>query len=273
MALLFLTQDAPVNTATSPSYELRQKIRADAIQGQTSGMAAGYVQGNLVILPKDWADDFLAFCNFNPKSCPLIGMSQPGDPSVPLIGRDIDLRTDLPGYVVWQDGERVQETRDISSLWRDDLVGFVIGCSFSFEHALMDAGIRLRHIEEGRNVAIFRSNIPSTPTRRFSGPMVVSMRSMTPTDAIRAIQICSRFPNVHGAPVHFGDPAAIGIDDLESPDWGDVVEIRKGEVPVFWACGVTPQAVVQASKPPFCITHAPGSMLITDLRINEISLL
>lgn len=262
-----------MNGLINHSHSIRQKIRSGEIQGQTSGMATGYVQGNLVILPKDWADDFLAFCHFNPKPCPLIGMTEPGDPSVPMLGDDIDLRTDLPSYYVWENGVRVQETSDVSALWRDDLVGFVIGCSFSFEHALMDAGIRLRHIDEGRNVAIFKSNIPCTPAGRFSGDTVVSMRSMTPADAIRAIQICSRFPNVHGAPVHFGDPEAIGITDLTKPDYGDVVEVPKGEVPVFWACGVTPQAVLQISKPPFSITHAPGSMLITDLRINEISML
>lgn len=254
------------------SSDLRQQIRTGAVRGQTSGMAPGFVQANLAILPKDWADDFLAFCHVNPKSCPVIGMTEPGDPCLPMLGKDIDLRSDLPGYYVWENGERVDETTDISSLWRDDLVGFAIGCSFSFEHALMDAGIKLRHIEEGRNVAIFRSNIPCVPAGRFQGPMVVSMRSMTPADAIRAIQICTRFPNVHGAPVHFGDPAAIGIADLNKPDYGDVVEVRPGEVPVFWACGVTPQAVLQTSKPPFCITHAPGSMLVTDLRISEISL-
>lgn len=255
------------------SREVRQQIRLGAIQGQTSGMASGFVQANLVILPKSWADDFLAFCHFNPKPCPLIGVTQPGDPLMPTVGNDVDLRTDLPAYYVWEDGELVGETTNVSSLWRDDLVGFAIGCSFSFEHALMDAGIRLRHIEEGRNVAIFRTDIPCTPAGRFRGPMVVSMRSMTPADAIRAIQICTRFPNVHGAPIHFGDPAAIGIHDLEKPDYGDVVEVRPGEVPVFWACGVTPQTVLQDSKPPFCITHAPGSMLITDLRIGEVSLL
>lgn len=261
-----------MSTITTTAREARRDIRAGDIKGQTSGMASGFVQANLVILPKDWADDFLAFCHFNPKPCPLLGMTQPGSPTLPILGEDIDLRTDLPGYYVWENGVRVDHAHDISSYWRDDLVGFAIGCSFSFEHALMDAGIRLRHIEEGKNVAIFRTNIECSPAGRFCGPLVVSMRSMTPTDAIRAIQICSRFPNVHGAPIHFGDPEAIGIADLNTPDYGDVVEVQAGEVPVFWACGVTPQAVVQASNPPFCITHAPGSMLITDLRIHEVSL-
>jgi uncharacterized protein YcsI (UPF0317 family) len=250
----------------------RSEIRAGRFNGQTSGMAPGHVQGNLAILPKAWADEFLSFCYFNPKPCPLIGMSEPGSPGVPAVGADIDLRTDLPRYHVWRDGELVDKVDDITHLWRDDLVGFVIGCSFSFEHALLDAGIPLRHIEQGRNVAMFRTNIPCRPAGRFSGPTVVSMRSMTPANAIRAIQICSRFPTVHGAPVHFGDPAAIGIADLAQPDYGDPVDVPAGEVPVFWACGVTPQAVLRESKPPFCITHAPGSMLITDMKNSEISI-
>lgn len=249
----------------------RGAIRSGAYKGQTAGMAPGHVQGNLAILPRDWADDFLRFCHFNPKPCPLIGMTEPGDARVPMLGVDIDLRTDLPRYRVWREGELVDEVDDIRRLWRDDLVGFVIGCSFSFEQALIEAGIPMRHIEQGRNVAMYRTNIACIPAGRFSGPMVVSMRSMTPADAIRAIQICSRFPSVHGAPVHFGDPAAIGIGDLERPDYGDTVEIRAGEVPVFWACGVTPQAVLRQSRPPLCITHAPGAMLITDLLNNQLA--
>lgn len=251
--------------------EVRSTIRSGAYNGQTSGMAPGHVQGNLAILPKDWADEFLRFCHFNPKPCPLIGMTEPGDPLVPMLGKDIDLRSDLPRYRVWRNGEMVEELDNIKSLWRDDLVGFVIGCSFSFEQALMDAGIPLPHIEQGRSVAMYRTNIACAPAGRLSGPTVVSMRSMKPSDAIRAIQICTRFPNVHGAPVHFGDPAAIGIADLDRPDYGDTVEIRPGEVPVFWACGVTPQAVLRESQPPFCITHAPGAMLITDLLNNQIA--
>lgn len=251
--------------------EARSAIRSGAYNGQTAGMAPGHVQGNLAILPKDWADDFLRFCHFNPKPCPVIGMTEPGSPRVPMLGADIDLRTDLPRYRVWREGELVDEVDDIRGLWREDLVGFVIGCSFSFEQALIEAGIPLPHIEQGRNVAMYRTNIACMPAGRFSGPMVVSMRSMKPADAIRAIQICSRFPNVHGAPVHFGDPAAIGIGNLDQPDYGDVVEVRPGEVPVFWACGVTPQAVLRQSKPPFCITHAPGAMLITDLLNNQLA--
>lgn len=253
--------------------ETREKIRVGAIRGQTSGMAPGYVQANLVILPREWASEFLAFCHLNPKPCPVLGMTQPGNPLLTELGEGIDLRTDLPGYYVWENGKKVKETHDITDLWRDDLVGFALGCSFSFEHALMDAGIRLRHIDQEQNVPIFNTNIPCAPTERFNGNVVVSMRPMKPADAIRAIQICSRFPSLHGAPVHLGDPKAIGIEDMSKPDYGDVLDIQEGEVPVFWACGVTPQAVIQATKPAFCITHAPGSMLITDWRVHEVSLL
>jgi uncharacterized protein YcsI (UPF0317 family) len=251
----------------------RAKIRAGEYDGQTSGMAPGYVQGNLAVVPRDWAFEFLQFCYFNPKPCPLIGMTEPGKPVVPALGAGIDLRTDLPRYRVWRDGELAEEVTDLSSLWRGDLVGFVIGCSFSFEQALLDDGIRLRHIEQERNVPMYETNIACTPAGRLKGPMVVSMRPMKPADAIRAVQICSRFPNVHGAPVHFGNPAAIGIHDISRPDYGDVAEVPEGEVPVFWACGVTPQAVLRESRMPFCITHAPGSMLITDIKNNQLAAL
>ncbi len=233
----------------------------------TSGLAKGYVQGNLVILPAAVAQEFRQFCERNPRPCPVIGTSQPGDPAIPALGADLDLRTDLPRYRVWQGGELVDEPTDIRRWWRDDLVAFVLGCSFSFEEALMEAGIRLRHIERGLNVAMYRTNIACVPAGRFSGPMVVSMRPLTPTDAIRAVQITSRFPAVHGAPVHLGLPHLIGIKDLAKPDYGDAIEVRDDELPVFWACGVTPQAVIAAVKPEFVITHAPGAMLVTD-RLN-----
>lgn len=259
-------------TATPAIVDAARKlIRSNMHTGHTAGMAPGYVQGNLAILPKDYAAEFLQFCHFNPKPCPLIGMTEPGDPRVPMLGKNIDLRTDLPKYRVWRDGQLIEEVNDLSALWRDDLVGFVIGCSFSFEQALMEAGIPLPHIDSGRGVAMYETNIACTPAGRFHGPVTVSMRSMTPANAIRAIQICSRFPNVHGAPIHFGDPEAIGIADLNKPDYGDVIDILPGEVPVFWACGVTPQSVLQACKPSFCITHAPGSMLITDIQNTALA--
>jgi len=224
-----------------------------------------------VILAKAWADDFLRYCQRNPKPCPLLAVGEPGDASLPALGAGIDIRTDLPRYRVWRDGRLAHECSDVRALWRDDSVAFVIGCSFSFEQALMDEGIRLRHVEQGRNVAMFRSTIPTVPAGPFAGPLVVTMRPLKAADAIRAVQITSRYPAVHGAPVHLGDPRTIGIADLAQPDYGDAVEVRPDELPVFWACGVTPQAALLQAKPPLAITHAPGSMLITDLLNHELA--
>lgn len=249
-------------------------FRSGAFSGATHGFAPGYVQGNLAILPSTMASDFLRFCQLNPKPCPLIGMSpRPGDPSIPELGADLDIRTDLPKYRVWRNGELVDEPLDIRDVWRDDLVAFVLGCSFSFEEALIEDGIELRHQTGGSNVPMYRTNIPCAPSGPFRGPMVVSMRPLKPADAIRAVQITSRFPSVHGAPVHLGLPEGIGIRDIAKPDYGDAVEVKAGELPVFWACGVTPQAVIAAVKPEFCITHAPGSMLISDLKNSRLAAL
>lgn len=243
----------------------RQAIRAGRWTAHTSGLAGDHVQGNLVILPQADADDFLRFCQRNPKPCPVLAVSEPGRPDLPALGADLDIRTDLPRYRVWRDGDVVDEPQDVLAHWRDDLVSFVIGCSFSFEQALLEAGLPVRHIEEGRNVPMYRTSIATTPAGPFAGPMVVSMRPMPAAAAIRAVQVTSRFPEVHGAPVHLGDPREIGIADLDRPDYGDAVTVRAGEIPVFWACGVTPQAAVAQARLPFCITHAPGAMLITDL--------
>lgn len=251
--------------------EARLAIRAGRWAGHTSGTAPHHVQGNVVILPAAQADDFLRFCQRNPKPCPLLAVSEPGDPNLPRLGADLDIRSDVPRYRVWRHGELVAEPTDIRALWRDDLVSFVIGCSFSFEQPLLDAGIPLRHIAEGRNVAMYRTTIPTVPAGPFHGPMVVSMRPMSPANAIRAVQVTARVPQVHGAPVHLGDPAQIGIADLQQPDFGDAVAVLPGEMPVYWACGVTPQAVVMEARPEFCITHAPGKMLITDLRDSELA--
>lgn len=253
--------------------EARLAVRSGQISGATSGLAPGYVQGNLVILPRNVADDFLRFCQRNPKPCPVIGMSEPGSPHVPSLGGDLDLRTDLPRYRVWQHGEMVDEPGDILQYWRDDLVAFVIGCSFSFEEALIEDGIPLRHIACGANVSMYRTSLMTDPAGPFSGPMVVSMRPMTAAHAIRAVQITSRFPSVHGAPVHLGRPDLIGIRDIAVPDYGDPVPVAADEIPVFWACGVTPQAVIAAARPPFAITHAPGAMLVTDLKNSRLAAL
>ena len=249
------------------AHAVRMQIRGGMLAATTSGLAPGHVQGNLAILPQSHAADFLRFCQLNPKPCPLIGVSAPGDPHLPALGADLDIRTDVGRYCVFRDGELVEEVSNLHRLWRDDLTAFVIGCSFSFEQALTEAGLTLRHVDMGVTVPMYRTSIATEPAGPFSGPMVVSMRPYRPREAIRAIQICSRFPTVHGAPVHFGDPAEIGIADIGRPDYGDAVEIRAGEVPVFWACGVTPQSAIRAARPPLAITHKPGRMLVTD-RLN-----
>jgi uncharacterized protein YcsI (UPF0317 family) len=252
--------------------EARRLYRTNAYTGFTHGFAPGFVQGNLAVLPASLAADFLRFCQLNPKPCPLIGMSpRPGDPSIPELGADLDIRTDIPKYRVWRKGELVAEVADIREAWRDDLVAFVLGCSFSFEDALVEDGLELRHQSCGCNVPMFRTNIPCQPSGPFNGPMVVSMRPFKPADAIRAVQITSRFPAVHGAPVHIGLPELIGIRDITRPDYGDAVDIAADELPVFWACGVTPQAVIANIAPEIAITHAPGSMLVTDVRNSRLS--
>lgn len=255
--------------AARASVELARQARLDArsgkLTGPTANLAPGHVQANLAILPRALAADFLHFCQRNPKPCPLLAMSEPGDPALPELGQDIDIRSDIPRYRVWKNGELVAEPTDVRDIWRDDLVSFLIGCSFSFEEAMLDNGLPVRHIEQGCNVPMYRTSVPTHAAGVFGGPLVVSMRPLKAADAIRAIQVTSRFPSVHGAPVHIGDPALIGIADINRPDYGDPVEIREGEMPVFWACGVTPQSVVAAVKPAFCITHAPGHMLVTDL--------
>ncbi len=250
---------------------VRGLIRQGRWASHTSGLASDHVQGNVVILPAAEAGDFLRYCQRNPKPCPLLAVSEPGQAALPALGADIDICTDLPRYRVWRHGELVDEPTDISALWRKDLVTFVIGCSFSFEQALMEAGLKLRHVEQGRNVAMFRTSIATEAAGPFKGPLVVSMRPLKAAAAIRAVQVTSRFPNVHGAPVHIGDPSLIGITDLSMPDYGDAVEVMSDELPVFWACGVTPQAAIQQARPEFCITHAPGAMLITDLFNNQLA--
>ena len=252
---------------------LRQRAR-EGFQGSTNTAdALDLVQGNLVVLPQADAAEFLLYCQRNPRPCPLLAVTEPGAFEVPSLGDDIDLRTDLPRYRVWRHGELVDQPSDVRALWRDDFVAFVIGCSFSFEWALLADGIPLRHVAQGRNVAMYRTDIATEPAGRFTGPLVVTMRPLTAADAIRAVQITSRFPAVHGAPVHLGDPSLIGVHDLSHPDYGDAVEMKPDEIAVFWACGVTPQAALAAARPALCITHAPGSMLITDLRNHQLATL
>ena len=252
---------------------LRRRIRDGEHTGNTSGLAPGHVQCNIVILPADWAGDFLRFCQLNPKPCPLVATAaRPGDPALPPLG-SIDIRTDVPSYRVFRDGRLADECSDISTLWRDDLVTFALGCSFSFEEALLADGLEVRNVSEGVNVPMYRSDLDCIPAGPFAGKMVVSMRPFLAADAIRAVQICTRFPSVHGAPVHLGDPGLIGIGDLALPDYGDPVSMRGDEMPVFWACGVTPQVALEAARPPFAITHSPGCMLVTDLRNSRLAVL
>lgn len=252
-------------TCATP-YAARLAARSGVLQGHTSGLCDGHVQANIVMLREPWANEFLRFCLLNHKPCPVLDVTEPGVPVFRHLGRDIDVRRDVPRYRVYRHGVLEDEPIEVEALWTDDMVAFAIGCSFSFEHALIEAGVPLRHIDLSRNVAMYRTSIETVGTARLAGKLVVSMRPMSVPDAIRAIEITSRMPRAHGAPVHFGDPEAIGIADLAQPDWGDAVPVLPGEVPVFWACGVTPQAVVQQARPELCITHAPGHMLITDLR-------
>lgn len=253
-------------TLEASALVVRRRIRAGHVAGHTSGQAPGFVQGNVAIVPAAHASGFERFCRANAQACPLLAVSRPGDPALPTLGADIDIRTDLPRYRVYRDGALSEEAATVSGLWRDDLVTFVIGCSFTFERALIAGGIPLRHVQQGRNVAMYRTSVPTTAVGPFGGPLVVSMRPIRAADAVRAADITGRFPDQHGRPVHAGDPAAIGIADLACPDYGDAVELLPGEVPVFWACGVTSQSALERARLPFFMAHAPGCMLVTDLR-------
>lgn len=249
---------------------VRAACRAGAFREQTSGLAAGFAQANLVVLPERDAEDFLGFCRANPKPCPLLEVTRPGDPMLAKIARDADIRTDLPSYRVWRNGELVAEPDNVLDCWRDDLVSFLIGCSFTFDFALFEAGLPVRHVELGCNVPMFRTNVRCASSGKFSGPLVVSMRPMKPADAIEAVQITARLPQVHGAPVHIGLPEQIGIRDLQAPDYGDSVPVNEDELPVFWACGVTPQAAIAEAKPEFVITHSPGCMFVSDVTNHDL---
>ncbi len=258
-------------SAARRGAELRARSRSGALTRHTTGLADDLVQCNLVVLPAADAHDFLLYCQRNPRPCPVVAVGELGSPAMPTLGNDIDLRSDLPRYRVWRDGELISEPGDVRDLWRDDLVAFAIGCSFSFEWAMRAEGIPIRHIEQDCNVPMYRTTVPTQAAGAFGGPLVVSMRPLAAADAIRAVQITSRFPAVHGAPVHIGDPALIGIADIDKPEYGDPVAIAAHELPVFWACGVTPQAALEQARPAFCITHAPGAMLITDLLNHQLA--
>jgi uncharacterized protein YcsI (UPF0317 family) len=260
-------------TVENAAQELRHRIRSGQLQRPTAGLAPGYTQANLAIVPRDLAYDFLLFCQRNPKPCPLLEVLDVGDPEPRDLAPGADIRTDIPRYRVYRHGELTDEVDDITPFWRDDLVSFLLGCSFTFEHPLMDAGIRMRHVDMNVNVPMYITNRPCKPAGVFHGPMVVSMRPIPQAQVVRAVQITSRFPDVHGAPVHLGDPAALGIKDIERPDFGDAVTMAPDEEPVFWACGVTPQAVMMQAKPELAITHAPGYMFISNRRESELAAL
>ncbi|MGO1501854.1 MAG: putative hydro-lyase [Marinobacter sp.] len=252
--------------------DVRLAARNGSLVGPTAGMANGFVQVNLVILPEAQANGFLRFCQANPKPCPVLAVSEPGARQCEVLGQDLDIARDVPSYRVYRNGKLASTLNDVSDAWRDDLVTFAIGCSFSFEHALLQSGLPVRHIAEGHNVSMYNTSIPLQPAGGFRGNMVVSMRPFRAEAAIRAIQITTRFPQTHGAPVHLGDPSLIGIESLESPDYGDAVSVASDEIPVFWACGVTPQQVLMDSGIEFAITHTPGFMLVTDIPESQVAL-
>jgi uncharacterized protein YcsI (UPF0317 family) len=253
--------------------EIRDLIRKGKWDKPTAGLAMGYAQANLVILPQKYAFDFLLFCQRNPKPCPLLEVLEIGEFMTKFLSLDADIRTDIPRYHIYQNGKLQETVNEIRSFWKPGFVSFLLGCSFSFEEALLRANIPVRHIEENKNVPMFISSIPCKSAGVFRGPLVVTMRPIPSDKVTQAVQITSRFASVHGAPIHIGDPSAIGIKDLRKPDFGDPVTIKMREVPVFWACGVTPQAVVMKTKPDLCITHAPGHMFISDLLNEELAIL
>ena len=250
--------------------EVRKLIRENKYTGPTAGMCAGYAQANLVILPKELAYDFLLFTQRNPKSCPILEVSDVGSRSLSYIASDVDIAKDIPKYRVYEDGILTGEYSDVSHLWRDDFVSFLIGCSFSFESELIKNHVEVRHITEGCNVPMYMTNIPCKEAGIFNGNMVVSMRPIPYEKVVKAVTVTDALPQVHGAPIHIGDPKVIGIKDINKPDFGDMVTINEGEVPVFWPCGVTPQSVVMNVKPKIVITHSPGHMLITDVKNEDL---
>ena len=254
-----------------PMAEIRPHIRTGRYRGQTAGFAPGNLQANLAILGDGYAEDFHQFCRENAQPCPLVGVSERGNPKMPMLG-DIDIRTDIPSYNVYRDGELESSIADISELWSDDMVAFALGCSFTFERALLDAGIRMKHIEQNSTVPMYATSIELKRVGPFQGGMVVSMRPIHRAQVDLAIEVTSAYPHAHGAPVHVGDGSAIGIRDVEKPDWGEPAEFGPDDVAVFWACGVTPQNVLRAARPPLCITHTPGRMLVTDVTEEEARL-
>lgn len=251
-------------------YQLRQQIRKGEFTAPTSGYCPGYTQVNIIIMPARYGDDFKKFCELNHEACPLLDVTAPGDPIFRYLGKDVDVRTDVPSYNIYHDGELAGQARDIKELWQDDYMAFALGCSHSFEDLLIAKGMSLRHIERGHVVPAFVTNVKNIPVGPFGGNLVVSMRPFPPKQAIAAIQITDKLPEVHGAPIHMGNAAELGISDIESPDWGKGVGVTDNEIPLFWACGVTPQEALKAAGIPVYIGHTPGHMLVTDVTTDQL---
>lgn len=258
------------STHKSGNTQFREDIRNNSFTGNTSGLMPGLLQGNVAILPAQYAQEFLQYCELNPKPCPVIGVSQPGDPSIPNLGEDLDIRIDVPEYHVFNDGQFSESLHDIKHLWQNGSVAIIIGCSYSFEEALISAGYPIRNIDQNLNVSMYNTTIATQATEHFSGNTVVSMRPFKRKDVDAVCEITARFPKTHGAPIYIGDPQAIGIKNIHQPDYGDAVEILEDEVPVFWGCGVTSQHILRQAKLPHIITHAPGKMLITDIYYDQL---
>lgn len=250
--------------------ETRKRIRDGEHTGPTGGLDPGYVQTNLVVLPEEYAFDFLKFCVRNPRPCPVLEVTDAGSPIPSVMAPDADLRTDVPKYRIYENGELADEPTDLTSYWREDLVSFLLGCSFTFETALLSAGLRLAHLDQGRNVPMYATDRECVPSGPFAGPMVVSMRPYRAEEIPLAVTVSGRYPTMHGAPVHVGDPNSLGIRDIDEPEFGDAISIGEDQVPVFWACGVTPQAVAMKARPPFMITHSPGHMFVTSMTNDEL---
>tara|TARA_B110000093_G_C12847815_1_gene357995 strand:+ start:118 stop:918 length:801 start_codon:yes stop_codon:yes gene_type:complete len=257
-----------MNELETSNQTTRAQIRSGELTGSTAGLCPGFLQTNIVILPASFAEEFIEFCQRNPKPCPLLAVGEPGAIDMPALGSGLDIRTDLPGYTLYRSGQLEQNVTDITGFWQQDFVTFALGCSFTFEEALMKAGIPMRHIEQGKTVSMFKTDVDIVPTATFQGKLVVSMRPIPKRCLSTVKAICSKFPHAHGAPVHWGNSEDLGIRNLNNPDWGDAVPINPDEVAVFWACGVTSQVALQTPELPFVITHKPGSMLITDVRSN-----
>lgn len=263
--MLEATRQVKTTSSRGDVRAIRQAIRAAALTSHTAGLAGGFLQANLVIMPEIYALDFMRYCQRNPRPCPLVGVSDTGNPMMTTLGADIDVRTDIPSYNVYQKGAFVEQVLNITEYWRDDMVAFALGCSFTFEHALQQAGIAMRHIDNNYVVPMFQTNIQTVAAGLFSGNLVVSMRSIRKSQLQQTEDICAAFPLAHGTPIHSGNPECIGIYDINKPHWGAAIPVAEGEIVSFWACGVTSQVAIQQAQIPLCITHTPGCMLITDI--------